>query len=122
MSFISSIVHHQFICKVFEHNSQIKPLPGNDNEIRENPAKSLPLLYGSLIFNQIDETRQILKEFPDQKMALIIHKINHTNHYITLVRHADIICVECTLVHQYCIDYNLYKKVLLSPDAVMIYI
>ena len=67
--------HHQFICKVFENNYHIKPLPKNDDEARAMLGKSLPVLYGSLIFNRkIDDTRKKLKDFPKVKIAMVIHK------------------------------------------------
>ena len=86
--------HHQFICKVFENKYHIKPLLKNDDDARSMLAKSLPVLYGSLIFNRkIGDTRQILKDFPKVKMAIVIHKRYYINHDITLVRHTDNICI-----------------------------
>ena len=70
--------------------SHIKPLLKNDNYARAMLANSLPVLYGSLIFNrEIDDTRQILREFPKAKMAFIIHKMYHINHDINLVKHTN---------------------------------
>ena len=114
--------HHQFICKVFENNYHIKLFPKNDDDTRAMLAKSLPVIYGSLIFNRkIDDTWQILKDFPKVKIAIVIHKRYYINHDITLVRHTDNIYIECTLVLAGCIEHDLYRRVLLSPEAVMQY-
>ena len=115
--------NHQFICKAFENNYHIKHLPKNDDEVRAILAKSLPVLYGSFIFNRkIDDTRQIFKDFPTVKISIVIHKRYYINHDITLVRHTDNICIECTLVRAGCIEHDLYRRVFFSPEAVMKYI
>ena len=86
-------------------------------------AKNLSVLYGSLIFNRkMDDTRQILKDFTNKKRALVIHKGYHTNHDIELVRHTENIFIECTLVHEGCIEHDLYRRVFFSPEAVVRYI
>ena len=60
------ISHHLFVYKVFENKYHINPLPKNDCEARAILAKIQSILYGSLIFiRKIDDTRQILKVFPN---------------------------------------------------------
>ena len=93
-------------------------MPKNDGEGREMLAKSLPLLYRSLIFNRkIDDTRQIVKEFPKVKMDIVIHKRYYINHNITLVRHIDNTCIECTLVRVGCIEHDLYRRLFFSRGS-----
>ena len=86
-------------------------------------AKSLSVLYGSLIFNQkIDDSRQIFNDFPNQKMALFIHKLHHINYDVNLVRHNDNIFIDCTLVCEGRIEHDLYRRVLFYPEALLRYI
>ena len=55
-------------------------------------------------------------------MALIAHKIYHINHNINLVRHTDNMCIECMLVYEDCIEHDLYRRLLFSPEIIIRYI
>ena len=86
-------------------------------------SKIFPIVYGPLIFNRkFDDIRQILKEFPNQKVALVINKRYHINHDITLVTRTNNICIEYMLVCEGCIEHDLYRRVFFSPEPGMQYI
>ena len=59
-----------------------------------------------------------MTQIPRKRFALVLHRRLYLKNEYSLVQHTENICIECTLVNEDCIEYDIYTKVICATDAV----
>ena len=84
--------HHRFVCLTFILKYNCTPLARNDVNARSHLAKSLNLMYGSLIYRRESTDRRVIikDQMPRERLALVIHKRFYITNAVKLLNNPEI--------------------------------
>ena len=115
--------NNQYECYEFKRVYGVTPLPKSDSIARDNIVKRVLQDNKHPIYNRnVDDERILMKELPKKMAALVIHRKYKVDDNNMSQIYQDNICVECSVVKNGLIPYDLYTRQLFEPTAVIRYI